>query len=144
MRSRIIILRVSLVALTLLAVAIRNVAADEFYKGKTIRFIVGYAPGGGYDTYTRAVARHISRHIPGNPSTVVENMEGAGSLLAANYMFNKADADGLTVGNFNSGMVTQQALAAQGSRFDARKFGWVGSPGKGWPTCRGMGFTGRR
>jgi tripartite-type tricarboxylate transporter receptor subunit TctC len=142
MKSRIIILMVSLVGLALLAFTIRNVAADEFYKGKTIRFIVGYAPGGGYDTYTRAVARHISRHIPGNPSTVVENMEGAGSLLAANYMFNKVDADGLTVGNFNSGMVTQQALGAKGIRFDARKFGWVGSPGKGWPTCMVMGFTG--
>jgi tripartite-type tricarboxylate transporter receptor subunit TctC len=59
-------------------------AAEDFYKGKTLRFIVGYAPGGGYDTYTRAVARYISRHIPGNPSTLVENMEGAGSLLAAN------------------------------------------------------------
>ena len=142
MRSRIIILRVSLVALTVLTFVIRNVAADEFYKGKTVRFIVGYAPGGGYDTYTRAVARHISRHIPGNPATVVENMDGAGSLLAANYMFNKVNADGLTVGNFNSGMVTQQALGAKGIRFDALRFGWVGSPGKGWPTCMVMGFTG--
>lgn len=132
----------SLVALALLAAAVRNVIADEFYKGKTIRFIVGYAPGGGYDTYTRAVARHIGRHIPGNPSTVVENMEGAGSLLAANYMFNKTDPDGLTVGNFNSGMVTQQALDAKGIRFDALRFGWVGAPGKGWPTCMVMGFTG--
>jgi len=112
-----------------------KVTADEFYKGKRLRFIVGYAPGGGYDTYTRAIARHIGKHIPGNPSAVIENMEGAGSLVAANYMFNKAEADGLTVGNFNSGMVTQQALAAKGIRFDARKFGWVGSPGKGWPTC---------
>jgi tripartite-type tricarboxylate transporter receptor subunit TctC len=118
--------------------------AEDFYKGKTIRFIVGYAPGGGYDTYTRAVARHIGKFIPGNPAALVENMEGAGSLLAANYMFNKADADGLTVGNFNSGMVTQQALGAKGIRFDARKFGWVGAPGKGWPTCMVMGFTGLR
>jgi tripartite-type tricarboxylate transporter receptor subunit TctC len=141
-KSKMMVLTVSLVALASLAVAIRNVSGDEFYKGKTIRFIVGYAPGGGYDTYTRAVSRHIGRHIPGNPTTVVENMEGAGSLLAANYMFNKADADGLTVGNFNSGMVTQQALGAKGIRFDARKFGWVGSPGKGWPTCMVMGFTG--
>ena len=85
-----------------------SAAAEEFYRGKTLRFIVGYAPGGGYDTYTRAVARYIGRHIPGNPSIVVENMEGAGSLLAANYMFNKAEPDGLTVGNFNSGMVTQK------------------------------------
>lgn len=116
--------------------------ANDFYQGKTIRFVVGYAPGGGYDTYTRAIARHIGKHIPGNPTAVVENMEGAGSLLAANYIFNKAEADGLTVGDFNSGMVTQQALGAKGIRFDARKFGWVGSPGKGWPTCMVMGFTG--
>src|SRR3970040_1629661 len=115
----------------LFCASLRPAAAEDFYQGKTIRFIVGYAPGGGYDTYTRAAARLIGRHMPGNPSTVVENMEGAGSLLAANYMFNKADADGLTVGNFNSGMVTQQALAAKGIRFDARKFGWVGSRREG-------------
>jgi tripartite-type tricarboxylate transporter receptor subunit TctC len=71
-------------------------------------------------------------------------MEGAGSLLAANYMFNKAEPDGLTIGDFNSGMVTQQALESRGVRFDARKFGWVGAPVKGFPTCMVMGFTGLR
>ncbi len=116
--------------------------AADYYAGKTIRFIVGYAPGGGYDTYTRAIARHISRHIPGNPTTLVENMDGAGSLLSANYMFNKADPDGLTIGNFNSGMVTQQALGSRAARFDPRKFGWIGSPVKGFPACMVMGFTG--
>jgi len=85
---------------------------DDFYKGKTIRFIVGYAPGGGYDSYTRAVARYIGRHIPGNPSIVVENMEGAGSLLAANYMFNKAEPDGLTVENFNRKPSRMDAIRA--------------------------------
>ena len=128
----------------LIGVSAAEIGAADFYQGKTLRFIVGYAPGGGYDTYTRAIARHIGKHILGNPSVVVDNMEGAGSLLAANYMFNKAEADGLTVGDFNSGMVTQQALGAKGIRFDARKFGWVGSPGKGWPTCMVMGFTGLR
>lgn len=133
------------ISLTLFCTSyLRPASAEDFYKGKTLRFIVGYAPGGGYDTYTRAVARYIGRHIPGNPSVIVENMEGAGSLLAANYMFNKAEPDGLAVGNFNSGMVTQQALDARGIRFDARKFGWVGAPGKGWPTCMVMGFTGLR
>jgi tripartite-type tricarboxylate transporter receptor subunit TctC len=143
MKSK-IILNVCLITLTILGATIRNIAAAEFYQGKTVRFVVGYAPGGGYDTYTRAVARYIGGHIPGNPSIVVDNMEGAGSLLAANYMFNKAEPDGLTVGNFNSGMVTQQALDARGIRFDAQKFGWVGAPGKGWPTCMVMGFTGMR
>jgi tripartite-type tricarboxylate transporter receptor subunit TctC len=118
--------------------------AEDFYRGKTIRFIVGYAPGGGYDTYTRAIARYIGKHIPGNPSAVVENMEGAGSLLAANYMFNRAEPDGLTVGNFNSGMVTQQALGSKGVRFEARQFGWIGAPVKGFPACMIMGFTGLR
>lgn len=116
--------------------------ADEFYKGKTIRFVVGYAAGGGYDTYTRAIARYIPRHIPGHPSTVVENMEGAGSLLSANYLYNRAAPDGLTVAVFNSGMVTQQALGSRGIQFEARKFGWIGSPVKGFPACMVMGFSG--
>ncbi len=64
--------------------------AEEFYKGKTIRFIVGYSPGGGFDTYTRLIARHIGRHIPGNPSSVVQNLTGASTLIAANYLYNKA------------------------------------------------------
>ena len=70
-------------------------AAREFYEGKNIRFIVGFAAGGGYDAYTRMVARYISRHIPGNPSTTVENMDGAGSVIAANYTFTKASRDAL-------------------------------------------------
>ena len=118
--------------------------AADFYQGKSIRFIVGYAPGGGYDTYTRSIARYIGKYIPGNPTAVVENMEGAGSLLAANYMFNKAEPDGLTIGDFNSGMVTQQALGSRGIRFDAREFGWIGAPVKGFPSCMVMGFTGLR
>lgn len=116
--------------------------ADGFYEGKTIRFIVGYAPGGGYDTYTRLTARHINKYIPGNPTTVVDNMEGAGSLLAANYLYSKAEPDGLTVGNWNSGMITQQALGQKGVRFDGRKFGWIGAPTVGWPVCAVMAFTG--
>jgi tripartite-type tricarboxylate transporter receptor subunit TctC len=127
----------------LMALALSATAeAAEFYAGKNMRFIVGYAPGGGYDTYTRLIARHIGKFIPGSPSIVVENMEGAGSLLAANYVYNKAEADGLTLGNFNSGMVTQQALNSRGVRFDARKFGWIGAPVKGFPTCMIMGFAG--
>jgi tripartite-type tricarboxylate transporter receptor subunit TctC len=127
-----------------IAASSATVRAEDFYKGKTVRVIVGYAPGGGYDTYTRAIARYLGKYIPGDPSIVVENMEGAGSLLAANYMYSKADPDGLTVGDFNSGMVTQQALDARGIRFDARKFGWIGAPVKGFPACMVMGFTGAR
>jgi tripartite-type tricarboxylate transporter receptor subunit TctC len=117
-------------------------AADEFYKGKTIRFVVGAPAGGGYDTYARAVARHIGKHIPGNPSLVVENMEGAGSLIAANYTYNKAKPDGLTAGVWISGQVLRQALGDRSTRFDSRKFGWIGAPSKGAPTCAIMGYTG--
>ncbi|HWO41431.1 MAG TPA: tripartite tricarboxylate transporter substrate-binding protein [Candidatus Eisenbacteria bacterium] len=102
--------------------------AQEFYKGKTIRFIVGFAAGGGFDTYTRMIARHIGKHIPGNPDTIVENMTGAGSLVAANYIYNKADPDGLTIGNFIGPLVLQDALGNRATKFDGRKFGWLGVP----------------
>jgi tripartite-type tricarboxylate transporter receptor subunit TctC len=142
MRSRIIIVMASLVALTLLAFAIRNVHADEFYKGKTIHFVVGAPAGGGYDTYTRAIARHIGKHIPGNPSMLIDNKDGAGSLIAANYVYNKAEPDGLTIGVWISGQIIRQALGDKSAKFDGRKFGWIGAPSKGAPTCAIMGFTG--
>lgn len=116
--------------------------AEDFYKGKTIRFIVGQAPGGGYDTYVRLLARHISKHIPGNPSTTVENMEGAGSLIAANYVFKQASRDGLTMVNFNNSLVVQNALGDPRVKIDFRKLGWVGAPSIGAPVCMVMGFTG--
>jgi tripartite-type tricarboxylate transporter receptor subunit TctC len=116
--------------------------ADEFYKGKTIRFVVGAPAGGGYDTYARAVARHLGKHIPGNPSTVVDNMDGAGSLIAANYVYNKGKPDGLTIGHWISGQIIRQALGDRSAKFDGRKFGWIGAPSKGAPTCAMMGFSG--
>lgn len=116
--------------------------AEGFYQGKTIRFIVGAPAGGGYDTYTRAIARHLARHIPGNPSMVVENMEGAGSLIAANHVYNKAEPDGLTIGVWISGQIIRHALGDRSIKFDGRKFGWIGAPSKGSPTCAMMGFTG--
>lgn len=119
-----------------------RVYAEDFYQGKTIRFVVGAPAGGGYDTYTRAIARHLGKHIPGNPSMVVENMAGAGSLIAANYTYNKAEPDGLTIGVWISGQVIRQALGDRSTRFDARKFGWIGAPSKGSPTCAIMAYTG--
>jgi tripartite-type tricarboxylate transporter receptor subunit TctC len=116
--------------------------ADEFYKGKTIRFVVGLAPGGGYDLSARTMGRHIGKHIPGNPTIVVENMTGAGSLISANYTFNSAKPDGLFVGIWNSALVLRQALGDKAMRFDARKFGWVGAPTKGTPHCSIMAHTG--
>jgi len=119
-----------------------GVWAEDFYKGKTIRFIVGQAPGGGYDTYVRTIARHINKHIPGKPATSVENMEGAGSLISANYVYRQAKADGLTVVIFNNSLVVQSALGDPRIKIDFRKLGWVGAPSVGVPVCMVMGFTG--
>ena len=116
--------------------------ADDFYKGKVIRFVVGYTPGGGYDTYTRAVVRHIGKYIPGNPIPIVQNRSGAGSLIAANYTYNRAKPDGLTVGVWNSAIVLKQALGDRAVKLKAERMGWIGAPVKGFPACAIMGFTG--
>jgi tripartite-type tricarboxylate transporter receptor subunit TctC len=116
--------------------------AEEFYAGKTIRVVVGTSPGGGFDRYTRAIARHIGNFIPGSPTPIVENMPGAASLTAANTMYNKAKPDGLTVWIWNSGLVLRQALGDRRVKFDARKVGWIGAPSVGMPSCAVMVFTG--
>jgi tripartite-type tricarboxylate transporter receptor subunit TctC len=103
-------------------------AADDFYKGKSIRIVVGFSAGGGFDTYARAIARHFSKHIPGQPGIVVENMTGAGSLIAANHVFKVAKPDGLTIGHFIGGLFLGQVLGQPGVEFDARKFEFIGAP----------------
>jgi tripartite-type tricarboxylate transporter receptor subunit TctC len=132
---------VAIVALILLG-RLPGAAADDFYQGKTIRVAVGFAAGGGYDTYARAVARHMGKHIPGNPEFVVENMTGAGSLIAANYTYNKAARDGTFLGVWNSAFVLYQALGDRAVRLDAPKLGWIGAPVKGSPHCSVMAYTG--
>jgi tripartite-type tricarboxylate transporter receptor subunit TctC len=130
------------IALILLLAHEQSGFAQDFYKDKTLRFIVGQAAGGGYDTYTRTIAHFMSKHVPGDPTAVVENMTGAGSLVAANYLYNNAKPDGLTIANWNSAFVLNQALGDPNIKFDARKFGWVGAPSKGVPVCLVMAFTG--
>ncbi|MBM4261994.1 MAG: hypothetical protein FJ145_11270 [Deltaproteobacteria bacterium] len=103
-------------------------AQERFFEGKTIRIIVGFSPGGGFDAHSRAIARHMGKHLPGKPTVTVENMPGAGSLITANHIYNQAKPDGLTVGNWIGGLIIQQYLNAKGVSFDAQKFEWVGSP----------------
>jgi tripartite-type tricarboxylate transporter receptor subunit TctC len=103
-------------------------AQDSFYKGKTVRIIVGASAGGGYDTYSRTIARHIGKHVPGNPTFLVENMPGAGFLIAANHVYKVAKPDGLTIGHFIGGLFLQQLLDKPGIEFDAAKFGFIGVP----------------
>ncbi len=104
MHKRFLCLVKLVIGLAFLVSASATALGEEFYKGKTILFIVGYPPGGGYDTYTRAVARHIGKYIPGNPTPIVQNMTGAGSLIAANYIAKRAKPDGLTVGVWKRGI----------------------------------------
>ncbi len=103
-------------------------AQESFFKGKTIRIVVGFSAGGGYDIYARAIARHMSQHIPGNPTIVVENMAGAASMISANHIYKVAKPDGLTIGHFIGGLFLQQVLGRQGIEFDARKFEYLGVP----------------
>jgi tripartite-type tricarboxylate transporter receptor subunit TctC len=100
---------------------------QDFYRGKTVRIIVGFAAGGGFDAYARVIARNMGRHIPGNPSIIVDNMTGAGSRVAANFLF-KAPSDGLVIGNFIGSLVLQQIMGDKGIEFDGRKFEWLGAP----------------
>jgi tripartite-type tricarboxylate transporter receptor subunit TctC len=103
-------------------------SVEDFYKGKSIRVVVGFSAGGGFDTYARALARHMTKHIPGSPTVVVENMTGAGSLIAANHVFKVAKPDGLTIGHFIGGLFLGQVLGQPGIEFDARKFEYIGAP----------------
>jgi tripartite-type tricarboxylate transporter receptor subunit TctC len=118
----------SLAIAFLLGFAASAFAQANFYEGKTIRMIVGFTAGGGYDAYTRTLGRHMGKHIPGHPTIIVENMPGAGSMISANYTFKAAKPDGLTVGHFIGGLFLQQLLGKPGIEFDAAKFEFVGVP----------------
>jgi tripartite-type tricarboxylate transporter receptor subunit TctC len=102
-------------------------SVESFYRGRTVTIVIGYSVGGGYDVLGRVLARHLGKHIPGNPSVVVQNMPGAGSLRAANYLYNAAPKDGTMLGIFARGMAMEPLIGTSGSNFDARKFAWIGS-----------------
>jgi tripartite-type tricarboxylate transporter receptor subunit TctC len=102
-------------------------AADAYFKDKQIRLIVGSAPGGGYDAYGRLLAQYMKQHIPGNPTLIVQNMPGAGSLVAANYIYNVAPRDGTFIGAVNALLATDPLLYPERVKFDPRQFRWLGS-----------------
>ena len=125
MRHTIAFLLFALSALPQQAQAQASVA--DFYRGRAVNLIVGYSAGGGYDTYSRILARHLPKHIPGNPSIVVQNMPGAGSLKLANFLYNVAPKDGATIGIFSRGMAMEPLIGGVNTAFDATKFTWLGS-----------------
>ena len=124
---RYIISILSCLFLVSLFVDSRYVAAAPYYQGKVITIIVGYGPGGGYDRIARILAKNLSKYIPGNPAVLVQNMPGADSMIAANYLYKIAKPDGLTIGAFNRGLVFAQLLKGDGVKFDLTKFAWIGS-----------------
>jgi tripartite-type tricarboxylate transporter receptor subunit TctC len=132
-----------ILSVAMLIAGAKPVAAQEaFYRGKVVRLIEAYSAGGGYDTYARLIARTLGRHIPGNPTVVVENMTGAGGLIAVNYLYNRAEPDGLTLANWNGALSLQQYLGQSGIQFDATQFEWLGSPIRPTPICMVSKSTG--
>jgi len=119
-----------IVLLALAASAASPARADavaDFYKSRQLNLVVGYGPGGGYDVYARLVARHLGRYVPGNPSVVVQNMPGAGSLRAVNYLANAAPRDGTVIATFARDMPLIAIIGNPNARFDPRKLTWLGS-----------------
>jgi tripartite-type tricarboxylate transporter receptor subunit TctC len=118
---------------TCIAAAAISVAASaavaqtpaEFYKGKTVEFVIGYATGGSNDTYSRMIAQHMGKHIPGNPTVVVRNMPGAGHLIGANALY-ASRPDGLTIGSFSTGLIYNQISRNSAVQFDLARMSWIG------------------
>ena len=103
-------------------------AQSPFYQGKSVNLIIGNQAGGQYDLWARLIANHIGKHLPSNPNIIVQNMPAAGSLVAANYLYNVAKPDGLTIGAIIPGIYTDQLIGRKEAQFDWAKFNWIGTP----------------
>ena len=114
----------------------------DFYKGKTVDLYIGYSAGGGYDVYARALARHMGRFIPGNPTILAKNMPGAGSLVLANWLYNVAPKDGTAFGMIGRGTGFDPLLGSTKAQFDADKFNWIGSMNDEVSVCVAWHTTG--
>jgi len=126
-------------ALVFAAAQARAGSVEDFYRGKSITLVIGYSVGGGYDLYGRLVARHLGKHIPGQPNIVPQNREGAGSLRAAIYLYNAAPKDGTVIGTFSRSMSVAPLLTE--APFDATKFTWIGSTSTDVNLCMTWGTT---
>jgi tripartite-type tricarboxylate transporter receptor subunit TctC len=118
-----------------LAVADRAGAQEEVFKGKTVEVLVGFSPGGGYDTYARALAQFVGKHLPGQPTVIVKNMPGAGSVTLVNYLLNIAPKDGTVFGTFDQSLIVAPLFGGEFAKVDASKLSWVGSVAKGNTVC---------
>jgi tripartite-type tricarboxylate transporter receptor subunit TctC len=130
-----ILLTLALLASATVGLADRAAAQEEYYKGKTVEVLVGFAPGGGYDTYARALAQFMGKHLPGQPSVIVKNMPGAGSVTLVNYLLNIAPKDGTVFGTFDQSLIVAPLFGGEFAKVDAGKLSWVGSIAKGNTVC---------
>jgi tripartite-type tricarboxylate transporter receptor subunit TctC len=128
--------------IVLLVAAAGAQSAAEFYRGKSIELDIGYSVGGGYDLYARLIARRLGGHVPGNPTVVPRNMEGAGSLRLANYLYAAAPHDGTVIGAISRGAAFDPLFNEQGARFDASKFSWIGSANNEVSVCVALASSG--
>jgi tripartite-type tricarboxylate transporter receptor subunit TctC len=128
--------------IVLLAAAAGAQSAAEFYRGKSIELDIGYSVGGGYDLYARLIARRLGVHVPGTPTVVPRNMEGAGSLRLANYLYAAAPRDGTVIGAISRGAAFDPLLNQQGAQFDASKFSWIGSANNEVSVCVALTSSG--
>jgi tripartite-type tricarboxylate transporter receptor subunit TctC len=103
-------------------------AVADFYRGKTVRIVVGFAPGGGFDTYSRAIGRHLRKHLPGNPTVIVENMPGAGTMVLANHLYNAGPRDGTLIANLAGPIVLEQLFGSPGVEFDMARMRYLAVP----------------
>jgi len=141
--GRIAIAAVALAALAALQIStVTAQSAAEFYQGKSIDLEIGYSVGGGYDLYARLLARHLGQHIPGNPTIVPRNMEGAASLRLANYLYSAAPRDGTVIGAISRGAAFDPLLNENGAQFDASKFSWIGSANNEVSVCVALQSSG--
>jgi tripartite-type tricarboxylate transporter receptor subunit TctC len=124
-----------MLAAALAASIARAQSPADFYKGKNVELYVGYSVGGAYDLYARTIARHLGKHIPGNPTVIVKNMEGGGSLRLANWLFRVAPKDGSVLATIGRGTGFDPILGQQGAQFDGTKFTWIGSANNEVSVC---------
>jgi tripartite-type tricarboxylate transporter receptor subunit TctC len=127
------VLIASLLAAVAMLSTVRAAPQSDFYKGRTIYVIVGFTPGGGYDLYARLLAQHLGKHIPGNPTVITQNMPGAGSLKAVNYLYSVAPKDGTVIGTFGREQIVAPLFGQ--ANFDAAKLSWIGSVTKEVSVC---------
>ena len=126
--KRLIVAVISFLIVSVACAEFAQAASEEFFKGKTVRLLIGVSAGGAMDDWGRFVAPYLGKNIPGNPDVITQNMPGAGTISAANHIYNIAKPDGLTLGLVNPGIYVDQLLGASEIRYDWPKFSFIGSP----------------